>query len=59
MILDFFFDLINARKQRLHFTEFMINFHDFVNDRKYMIKDKFVCKRFKSKVSLIYLMNFK
>ena len=61
MILDFFFDLINARKQRLHFTEFMINFHDFVNDRKEK-KDQNIINLFvkdlKSKVSLIYFDEF-
>ena len=27
MILDFFFKIINEKKQRLHFNEFMLNFH--------------------------------
>ena len=34
MILDFFFNQINQKKKRLHFNEFMLNFHDFVHERK-------------------------
>ncbi len=34
MILDFFYDLISAKKLRLHFNEFMLNFHDFVHENK-------------------------
>ena len=34
MILDFFFNLVNQKKHRLHFNEFMLNFHDFVHDHK-------------------------
>ena len=36
MLLNFFFDQIKERKIRLHFNEFMINFHDFI----FQIKDK-------------------
>ena len=32
MILDFFYNNINIPKQRFHFNEFMISFHDFRHD---------------------------
>ena len=48
MILNFFYENFNYSKQRLHFNEFMINFHDFVfqnkDDKKNNIIDKFVNK---------------
>ena len=34
MILDFFFNHIEEKKQRLHFNEFMSNFHNFVHQRR-------------------------
>ncbi len=34
MILDFFYDLISKKKLRLHFNEFMLNFHNFVHENK-------------------------
>ena len=34
MILNFFFNMIKEKKQRLHFNEFMLNFHDFVHKKK-------------------------
>ena len=34
MILNFFFDHIKEKKLRLHFNEFMLNFHDFVHEKK-------------------------
>jgi len=61
MILDFFFENLNRNKQRLHFNEFMINFHDFVfknkKNNKENIIDKFVSK-LKSKYELIYFDEF-
>ena len=61
MILDFFFYLVNEKKQRLHFNEFMLNFHNFVHERKDTkeenIIDLFV-KNLKSKASLIYFDEF-
>ncbi len=61
MILNFFFQNFNLSKQRLHFNEFMINFHDFVfqnknNDKENSI-DKFVNK-LKKKYKLIYFDEF-
>jgi len=61
MILNFFYDNLKSTKQRLHFNEFMINFHDFVfqnrKDKKENIIDKFVNK-IKKKYELIYLDEF-
>jgi len=61
MILDFFFDFIHAKKQRVHFNEFMINFHDFIHDKK-GIKDENIINFFvndlRSKISLIYFDEF-
>ena len=60
MILNFFFDNLNHTKQRLHFNEFMISFHDFVfqnkENKKENVIDKFV-KRLK-KYQLIYFDEF-
>ena len=30
MILNFFYNNLNCKKQRFHFNEFMIGFHDFI-----------------------------
>ena len=46
MILDFFYDLISKKKLRLHFNEFMLNFHDFVHENR--IREM--------KILLIYLL---
>ena len=61
MILDFFYDLISAKKLRLHFNEFMLNFHDFVQERKNKKEQNIISlfvKDFKSKTSLIYFDEF-
>ena len=46
MILNFFFNELTEKKLRLHFNEFMINFHDFIFKNKdkengidYFVKD--------------------
>ena len=61
MILNFFYENLKTTKQRLHFNEFMINFHDFVfqnkKNKKENIIDKFVNK-VKKKYKLIYLDEF-
>ena len=61
MILNFFFENLTSTKQRLHFNEFMVNFHDFVfqnkKNRKENIINKFVNK-IKKKYDLIYLDEF-
>ena len=61
MILDFFFNLVNKKKQRLHFNEFMLNFHDFVHDNKDKNEENVIAvfvKDLKSKFSLIYFDEF-
>jgi cell division protein ZapE len=61
MLLDFFFDNLDTTKRRIHFNEFMIEFHDFRHNCKLQEKDysidKFV-KKLKDKVNLIYLDEF-
>ncbi len=61
MILNFFFEEFKLTKKRLHFNEFMINFHDFVfktkNEKKAHVIDKFVHK-LKKKYKLIYFDEF-
>ena len=59
MILNFFFDQIKVKKLRLHFNEFMIQFHDFI----FKNKDKenpieFFIKDLKKKTELIYFDEF-
>ena len=62
MILNFFYENFNQSKQRLHFNEFMISFHDFIfqnkDNKKENIIDKFVNK-LKKKYKLIYFDEFK
>ena len=61
MILNFFYDNFDLSKQRLHFNEFMIGFHDFVfknkENKQENIIDKFV-KKLKKKYKLIYFDEF-
>ena len=61
MILDFFFDLVEGKKLKLHFNEFMLSFHDFVHQSKGKNDEnkisKFV-KKLKSKAKLIYFDEF-
>ena len=61
MILNFFYENLRYKKQRLHFNEFMISFHDFVfqnrKNKKENIIDKFVNK-LKKNFELIYLDEF-
>ena len=49
MILNFFYENLKFKKQRLHFNEFMISFHDFV----------FKIKKIKKKILLINLLKIK
>ena len=61
MILDFFFDFIDIKKQRLHFNEFMINFHDFIHENKGSSDENIInlfVNDLKSKISLIYFDEF-
>jgi len=63
MILNFFFDHIKEKKLRLHFNEFMLNFHDFVHEKKEKEKEEeniinYFVKNLKLKASLIYFDEF-
>ena len=61
MILNFFFDLVEDKKLRQHFNEFMLSFHDFAHERKEKnaenVINQFV-KDLKSKTKLIYFDEF-
>ena len=59
MILNFFFNKLQEKKIRLHFNEFMINFHDFVfkNKNKENVINLFV-KNLKEKTQIIYFDEF-
>ena len=61
MILNFFYNNFDKTKQRFHFNEFMISFHDFVfknkENKQENIIEKFV-KKLKSKSKLIYFDEF-
>ena len=61
MILDFFFNLVNQKKQRVHFNEFMLNFHDFVHYHKDKNEENIIAvfvKDLKSRFSLIFFDEF-
>ena len=61
MILNFFFDLVEEKKLRLHFNEFMLSFHDFVHQRKEKNEENIIyqfVKDLKSKTELIYFDEF-
>ena len=61
MLLNFFFDNLNIPKKRIHFNEFMINFHDFRHVHKLKEKNNSIetfIKNLKKKVDLIYLDEF-
>ena len=61
MILNFFYNNFDKTKQRFHFNEFMIGYHNFVfkdkENKQENIIDKFV-KKLKSKSKLIYFDEF-
>ncbi len=61
MIMDFFFNQINKKKKRLHFNEFMLNFHDFVHEKKDNKEQNIInlfVNNLKSEASLIYFDEF-
>ena len=61
MIMNFFYEQLNEKKTRLHFNEFMLNFHNFVHERKDEKEQNIInlfVKNLKSKVSLIYFDEF-
>ena len=61
MILNFFYDNLELTRQRLHFNEFMINFHDFIFQNKSNKKEDSIdifVKNLKQKYKLIYFDEF-
>ena len=61
MILNFFYENFKLPKKRVHFNEFMINFHDFVHESKDNNKKNIInefAKKLKSKAILIYFDEF-
>ena len=61
MILNFFFDLVEEKKLRQHFNEFMLSFHDFVQERKEKNEENVInqfVKDLKSRTKLIYFDEF-
>ena len=61
MILNFFYENFDQSKQRLHFNEFMISFHEYAfqnkENKKYNVIDRFV-NTLKKKYKLIYFDEF-
>ena len=61
MILDFYYNHLSIKKNRMHFNEFMINFHDYRHQERIEGKngniDRFVNK-LKDQFDLIYLDEF-
>ena len=58
MILNFFYDQLKINKLRLHFNEFMINFHDFRHDKEDDNSIRSFVKDLKKKYELIYFDEF-
>ena len=61
MILDFFFKNINVPKQRLHFNEFMISYHNFSHTYKKIDKSNIIelfVKKISKKFELVYFDEF-
>ena len=59
MILDFFFKQLEIKKTKVHFNEFMINFHDFVfnNDKKDKAIEIFV-NNLRNKAKILFFDEF-
>ena len=57
MILNFFYENFKLTKQRIHFNEFMISFHDFKFKNNENIIDRFV-QKLKKNYELIYFDEF-
>jgi cell division protein ZapE len=59
MILNFFFNKLKEKKLRLHFNEFMINFHDFIFQNKDKEnKIELFVKDLNNKTQIIYFDEF-
>ena len=61
MLINFFFDRLKISKQRIHFNEFMISFHDFRHNQKFQGNDTSIetfVKILKKNIDIIYLDEF-
>ena len=61
MILNFFFDIVEQKKLRQHFNEFMLSFHNFTHERKENNEENVInqfVKNLKSQTKLIYFDEF-
>ncbi len=61
MVLNFFFNYVDEKKLKMHFNEFMLDFHDFVHERKEKNEENVInqfVKNLKSKATLIYFDEF-
>ena len=58
MLLNFIYDRLEIKKQRMHFNEFMINFHDFRHEKKDNNTINAFVKKLKKNYDLIYLDEF-
>ena len=61
MILNFFFDLLEQKKLRQHFNEFILSFHNFAHERKEKNEENVInqfVKNLKSQTKLIYFDEF-
>ena len=58
MLANFFYENIKIKKHRLHFNQFMINFHDFRHTKKKNNSIQSFVNDLKNKYELIYLDEF-
>jgi len=61
MILNFFFDLLEEKKLRQHFNEFILSFHNFAHERKEKNEENVInqfVKDLKSQTKIIYFDEF-
>ena len=61
MILNFFFDLLEQKKLRQHFNEFILSFHNFAHERNEKNEENVInqfVKNLKSQTKLIYFDEF-
>ena len=58
MLLNFIYDGLKIKKCRLHFNEFMVNFHDFRHEKKNDNSINAFVKNLKNNYELIYLDEF-
>jgi cell division protein ZapE len=58
MLLDFFYNNLDLKKKRLHFNEFMINFHNFVHNNKKKDSIELYVKELKKKYQVLYFDEF-